>query len=335
MPLVTADFLITVAIPLYNGESFIRETIQSVLDQTLPPDEIIVVDDGSTDAGPAIIAELARTCPIRLITTPNRGQSTARNTAVHHAHGDLIAFLDQDDIWYPNHLAELIGPFLGTRARELGWSYSDLDEVDESGQMVGHAVIGRAELVHPKPDLATCLKQDMFILPSASLVSRRAFLAVGGFDERLSGYEDDDLFLRLFQAGFDHAFLPQALSKWRIYRSSCSYSPRMAVSRRIYASLLIERFPDEQYWPRTYIRDMIAPRFVRTMAGGLHWALLKGTRAEQAVAFEGLTFICKYMPLGIGLPFRLFIVPALRIRPLGRWVMRHRKLLRGIVRRIA
>src|SRR4051794_37983015 len=106
----------------------------------------------------------------------------------------------------------------------------------------------------------------MFILPSASLISRQAFLAVGGFDERLSGYEDDDLFLRLFQAGFHHVFLPQSLSKWRIYQSSCSYSRRMAISRRIYFDLLIDRFPDNEALARSYVKDLIAPRFFRAMS---------------------------------------------------------------------
>jgi glycosyltransferase involved in cell wall biosynthesis len=333
LPLDSDTVLITTVIPLYNGAPFIREAIQSVLDQTRAPDEIIVVDDGSTDAGPDIVADMARTHPIRLIRTQNSGQSAARNLGVDHAHGDLIAFLDQDDVWYPNHLAELVVPFFEKRHRELGWSYSDLDEINESGGMVGCRIISGANLIHPKPNLVTCLKHDMFILPSASLVSRQAFLKVGGFDERLSGYEDDDLFLRLFQAGFDHVFLAQSLSKWRIYQTSSSYSPRMAVSRAIYARMLIERFPDNPDVPRFYIKELIAPRFFRTMSIELRKAILKGTKADRRAAHANLAFISGYLPGRLGVPLRLFVLPALRVPGLARLLMRHRGPLIKMVRR--
>ena len=92
---------------------------------------------------------------------------------------------------------------------EIGWTYSDLDEINDQGELIARGVIVRTGAEHPKRDLASCLRQDMFVLPSASLISRRAFRQVGGFDERLSGYEDDDLFLRLFQAGFHNVFLAE------------------------------------------------------------------------------------------------------------------------------
>ena len=159
----------------------------SILNQTLPPDEIIVVDDGSTDIGPDIVAELARSSPILLMRKKNGGQSSARNAGVDHAHGDVIAFLDQDDIWYPDHLTELVRPFLQVRRLKLGWSYSDLDEINEAGEMIARSILARAGMINPKQDLVDCLRQDFVILPSACLISREAFQQVGGFDERLSG----------------------------------------------------------------------------------------------------------------------------------------------------
>ena len=85
----------------------------------------------------------------------------------------------------------------------------------------------------------------MFVLPGRSLISRKAFDAVGGFDERLSGYEDDDLFLRLFRAGYANVFLETALSKWRIYPGSSSYTDRMRRSRAIYAEKPFEEYKDD------------------------------------------------------------------------------------------
>jgi hypothetical protein len=100
----------------------------------------------------------------------------------------------------------------------------------------------------------------MFVLPSASLILRDAFDAVGGFDESLIGYEDDDLFLRLFAAGYDNVYLPERLHRWRIANDSCSYSPLMARSRIAYAKKLIRNYPE-------YARDHLVPRFVPQVLG--------------------------------------------------------------------
>ncbi len=99
------DLSIAAIIPLYNGARWIEQAVRSVLAQTRMPDELIIVDDGSTDDGPVIVEELAAQHPsIALLRKSNGGQSAARNFAVAHCKSALIALLDQDDIWYPNHL---------------------------------------------------------------------------------------------------------------------------------------------------------------------------------------------------------------------------------------
>jgi len=325
--------LISVVIPLYNGSAFIEEAIRSVLAQTLRPDEIIVVDDGSTDNGPALVARLAQENRISLIRQQNAGQSAARNIGVDHAHGDLIAFLDQDDAWYSNHLFELVQPFREDRAVEVGWSYSDLDEVDQAGNLVMRAVLSHFAMPNPKRDLVTCLARDMFVLPSASLVSRKAFQAVGGFDERLSGYEDDDLFLRMFRAGFDNVFVPVALSRWRIFTASSSFSARMASSRMTYAKMLIERFPDDPERQQFYVRDLIAPRFFSLVLGDLRRAIVNRDWAQYARAVADLDFVAGYLRSWWRRPFQALCIPVIRVpwvarvlvgvrRPLGRLLMR-------------
>jgi glycosyltransferase involved in cell wall biosynthesis len=264
---------IVAIIPLYNGARWIEQSIKSVLAQTLVPDEFIVVDDGSTDDGPHVVERLAQRHPITLLRKPNGGQSSARNFGVAHSKSALIALLDQDDAWYPHHLATLIKPFRKPRGISLGWVYSDLDEIDESGGMVNRRLLDLIPRIHliprenPKRSLAACLSNDLFILPSASLISRAAFEAVGGFDESLCGYEDDDLFLRLFRAGYDNVFLDEPLSQWRIYQTSTSYTSRMARSRMIYAMKLFEQFPDDRARRRYWCRDCIAPRFVNQTLG--------------------------------------------------------------------
>lgn len=192
--LTASDLRISVIIPLFNGSKYIRETLMSVLGQTHPADEIIVVDDGSTDEGPAIVEDLRSAGPILLYKQENNGQSAARNAGVKLSSGDLIAFLDQDDVWYPDHLAVLLKPFLKERRRQLGWVYSNLDEIDEAGGMVLHSCLNALPFHHPKTDLFECLRQDMFVVPSSTLVLKTALVAVGGFDERLLGYEETTCF---------------------------------------------------------------------------------------------------------------------------------------------
>lgn len=284
---------IAAIIPLYNGARYINESLQGVLAQRLPPDEIIVVDDGSTDDGPRIVEALASQHPIRLLRKANGGQSSARNFGVAHCSSDLIALLDQDDIWYPNHLERLILPFLQPTERDLGWVYSNLDEIDEGGRLIARCCLRFLPLPNPKRDLFGCLAMDMFVLPSASLVSRKAFETVGGFDETLSGYEDDDLFRRIFLAGYDNLYIDEGLARWRIYSKSASYSPGMAASRMLYFRKLLAEFPDDPRRDQYFARDFLAPRFFPAFVREYTNALRFGDRKSVRTALEDLRFVSR------------------------------------------
>lgn len=172
----------------------------------------------------------------------------------------------------------------------------------------------------------------MFVLPSACVISRKAFLAVRGFDERLSGYEDDDLFLRLFLSGYDNVYMPAALSAWQIHSTSSSYSSRMGASRGIYARKLIAQFPNDPDLMRYYVRDMIAPRFFRSMAWELLKSVKSGTPAEQTEAFRNLCYITGYLRLRTRIPLQVLMLPPLRIAPLRRLIIRYRNPLRTMLR---
>lgn len=270
------DLSIAAIIPLYNGARWIEGTVRSVFAQTLQPSEFIVVDDGSTDggAGAAIVERLARERPIRFLRKSNGRQSSARNFGVAHSTSALIALLDQDDEWYPTHLEELIKPYQEKRDRPLALTYSHLSQVDEKGLIVRRRFLdGWA----PKQTLVECLTNDMGVQPSATLMNREAFDRIGGFDESLSCYEDDDLFLRLFRAGYDMAFVDKILSFWRIHTGSCMHSDNMWQSIRLYMDKQLCEFPE--------YKDIIVRRFF-TNAIHLHLRSLKaGAPLKQSISF--------------------------------------------------
>lgn len=97
---------IAVVIPLYNKAPHIRKTLESVLAQSSPADEIIVVDDGSVDGGGEIVANYAN-LGVQIVTQTNQGESAARNAGTNNSNSDYIAFLDADDHWFPNHIETL------------------------------------------------------------------------------------------------------------------------------------------------------------------------------------------------------------------------------------
>lgn len=230
-------------IPLYNGARWIGACLDSVFVQTHPPSEIVIVDDGSTDDGAKIVkASAERDNRIHLLRKTNGGQSSARNAGAGVSQSKLIAFIDQDDLWAPHHIEELIDPFRSNPA--LGWTFSDADAIDENGTVFQRQLLHVRSLDHDRSSLVECLSRDMCILPSATLISRIAFDAVKGFDERLIGYEDDDLFIRLLAAGYRNAFVDLPLLQWRFHGRRTSHTTQMVASRVIFLQKLLADHPD-------------------------------------------------------------------------------------------
>jgi glycosyltransferase involved in cell wall biosynthesis len=261
------ELIISVVIPFYNGMKYFKQSLESALNQTLKPIEIIIVDDGSpvdsSQAIHALIQELNADIPIHFVKKANGGQGSARNYGVKLAKGTHIALLDQDDCWYPDHLEKLSTPF--RNIENLGWSYSNLDEMKANGKIISNDVLKHQEDNHPKKTLLQILSRDAFIFPCAVLILKEALNQVGGFDENLRGYEDDDLFIRLFCAGWQNAYINESLSAWRIHEDNCSFSERMDRSRKIFISKLLEKFGHEIIENKVGSQDIIIPRFLKTI----------------------------------------------------------------------
>lgn len=252
---------ISAIVPIYNGARYIEATLRSLTGQTLPPNEIIVVDDGSVDDSVRLIEAFSSPIPIVVISQTNAGQSAARNAGAAKASGDLLAFVDQDDSWYPGHLEALVPAFDDP---EIGWSYSDFDEIDRDGAIVTRGFIRALGVEHPFLALNDFLRQDLMIVPSATVIRASAFEQVGGFDPALIGYEDDDLFIRLFRTGWTSAYTPEALTRFRVHSASSTHNLTFQRSRLRFLDNLIEALPNAPQLNRFYIRDLVFPRLFRS-----------------------------------------------------------------------
>ena len=102
-------FLVSCIVPVYNGERYLREALDSILAQTYRPLEIIVADDGSADGTAGVVATFGD--QVRYVRQHNQGPSSARNLGIRVPTGDFIAFLDADDLWHPEKLARQIARF--------------------------------------------------------------------------------------------------------------------------------------------------------------------------------------------------------------------------------
>lgn len=184
---------VSVVIPCYNGSRFLRATLQSVLSQTTPALEIIVVDDGSTDDSAAVAESFGP--PVRVIRQANRGESVARNRAIAEAKGAWIGLLDADDIWEPTKNARQLET-LSSAGEDVVCCYSDVYSFEDDRRL---DVIVRPE-THLLPDPFVPLLFDWCVVPSASLVRTDAARAVP-FPEDVRRGEDVLFFAMLSQQG--------------------------------------------------------------------------------------------------------------------------------------
>ena len=251
---------ISVVLPVYNGEAHVREAVQSIVNQTVSPDELVVIDDGSVDSSLSIIQSMDIPFPVRIHRQKNSGQSAARNAGGRHASGEFLAFIDQDDRWLSDHLEKLHAAISDDPA--VGWVFTDFDQVDAEGNTITTHFIAETGVQHPKRSLSAVMSADLMALPSASMVRRSAMFEVGGFDPSLIGYEDDDLFLRLYRAGWRHTFLPSSTVRYRMHPLGASASPAFLQSRLRFMRKLLTTIPDDHRMNHLFSQDVVVPRFL-------------------------------------------------------------------------
>lgn len=208
---------VSVIIPGFNAARFIAPAIQSVLQQSHPPLEIVVVDDGSTDDTERVVRGLSNSIPIVYHRQKNQGLSVARNVAVFLAQGDWIAFLDADDTWYPDKLATQVRWIKEHPAVVFFWSA--IDFIDESGRL-------RPSL-NWRDSLAPLIFNHPTIPPVSTVIMRKdVFASSGGFNPLLRCSQDRDLFTRIAVA-FPIQFIPESLAQYRCHEGQLHHNWRL------------------------------------------------------------------------------------------------------------
>lgn len=207
--------LVTVVVAAFDGQAFIEETLRSILAQTYRPFEIVVCDDGSRDSTPQLLSEYEGR--ITSFRQTNRGVSAARNAAVARGRGELIAFLDQDDLWEP----ELLDTQVDLLCRHPEWDlvYADSHVIDAQGVVRGRR---RRYLRYRSGDVYDDLLLGNFVPLETTVMRRRTFEAVGGFDESLHYLEDYDFCLKAARRGPFGAH-DGTLARYRIHGGNLSY----------------------------------------------------------------------------------------------------------------
>lgn len=264
---------VSVVVPTYNCERFITAAIDSALGQTQPPDEIIVVDDGSTDNTEQVLGKYGDR--VTYIRRPNSGgyPSVVRNAGIEAANGDYIAFLDADDVWYPAKLAEQVA-MLDQRP-DVVMVYSDYDRIDEDGNViVGESytrpcAIDKGRLVSTEDyweDVFCQLSLRCFMFTSTVVARKQALDQAGRFDPDLLYHEDHDLWLRVAYAGRIER-IPAIHASYRVRASSNTHTRREMLIRdtkALYAKALklVENDPKRRAFVRRAAKLVIASAFV-------------------------------------------------------------------------
>lgn len=268
--------LVSIIMPAYNAENHIAASIHSVLKQTYAQWELIVVDDGSTDGTAAVVERFsALDARIKYIFQPNGGQASARNTGLRNSRGDLIAFLDADDLWVSEKLTLQIAKIEESGADVVfsdGFVFYD----DERAAQTGFFEVAFGE--HQGAAMFKLLFANNRIAILSVLARRNVLARVQFFDEdrRYQNCEDYELWLRLAREGAVFYGIPERLVKYRRHSMSTTYDESRLLKPMI---AVIKKHAHE----RSLSRDEVKRR-IRGLYRDLISALVKENRMAEANA---------------------------------------------------
>ena len=220
--------LVSVIIPVFNGERYLADTLRSVLSQTYRPVEIIVVDDGSTDGTAAIATAFKE---VRYVPQKNQGHGMAKNNGFAAATADIIAFLDADDLWTPDKLGVQVGYMM--KNPEIGYTIARMRVFLDPG-IEWPAWLNKPHYMSDPPGY----------VPGTLVARRSVFERIGLFNTAYRHGNDSDWFFRAKDAGIPMAIMPEILLHKRIHSSNLSHEvPLMTTEllRTVRASILRQK----------------------------------------------------------------------------------------------
>jgi glycosyltransferase involved in cell wall biosynthesis len=204
---------ISAVVTVYNAEQCIGEALRAILGQTHSPDEVIVVDDGSSDGTPAELARFGS--EITVLRQDNRGHAPALNRGMSAARGDYLAKCDADDIWEPNKLARQLEAVQAHPEIDIAFSaiqvFGDMEEARGL-----HTAGDRSVGVLDSPLFARTLYRENILCPSTTLIRSRLYERLGPFAEHLAA-EDYDYWMRALRAGAVFYYDPARLVRYRTH----------------------------------------------------------------------------------------------------------------------
>ena len=280
----------SVIIPAYNAHSTISKTIDSVLEQSYPAHEIILVDDGSTDTTAQVIAGYAEKVEkIKWISQTNQGVSVARNRGAQQATGDWLTFLDADDWYYPNRLA-LYAQLL-EQAPELDFLTGDFDYIDPQGNHLRGSMastqVGNLMLKQAQDGFAVMQGKPLGLFVEAhfgdthTLTLRKStFTELGGYPQGFAVCEDVNFLIRLTAQSRRVGVVCEPTAAYRIHGDSATRSDPLRAQQQTLAALKI-LVPSLQGAP-DFIRKGLKCA-IRRARMDLAYRLLKMNRRRAAV----------------------------------------------------
>ncbi|HQE66789.1 MAG TPA: glycosyltransferase [Bacillota bacterium] len=218
--------MVSVVIPLFNGEKYIAEAINSVLKQTYSEIEVIVVDDGSTDKSPDIVKSFKK---VNYIYQDNAGPSSARNTGMAASHGEYIAFLDCDDIYAENKIAEQVS--ILEKHKDADIVYNDCIAADKNLNQINTL---RSEGIYEndKDFLCMLLFRQIIPIPSSIMIRRRCFEEGCLYNEGYKHAEDYEYIIRLAQR-YKFRYIPKPLYIYRRHEGNLTNAHSLQQEKEI------------------------------------------------------------------------------------------------------
>ena len=281
MAFMSNKSLVSVILPVYNGEQFVGRAIKSVLNQTYKKVELIVVDDGSTDKSINVVQSYTDS-RLKLFTKSNGGPASARNFGIKRSSGEFIALIDQDDLWYPKKLEEQVK--LLNQDNKLGMMYCDALSIYEDGSGPARKW---SELHIPQAGKVFIeLYKDNFILTSSAIFRKFIINKIGLMDENMKffGVDDYEYWLRIV-LNSEIGYVPEILVERRLHKSNLSFRNKKSQSmmynnaievrkkhNKLYSNIFLKRDLSNSYLSQ--VNDLLYNRLLTQILKNLLYAFL-------------------------------------------------------------